>query len=139
MPVCRWKGFLWSFVTVGCVSQASALGWFLESGPPLEAVFLSSAEYSQLKINAGWSQADSQTMIFEVKNPLPGAVFCPAVQLTDKSNKTTTRELRPKLYLPTDSMRRSSASFAEKEKIKHYELVCTCNKPLNGPAICTGQ
>ena len=100
---------LWALVSAG---QASALGSFFESGPPLESVYLNSSEYNQLKINAGWAQEDPQTMMFEVKNPLSGAVFCPAVQLTDKKDKTSTRELRPKLYLPTGSMRRASDTAA---------------------------
>ena len=105
---CLWLS-LWALVSAG---QASALGSFFESGPPLESVYLNSSEYNQLKINAGWAQEDPQTMMFEVKNPLSGAVFCPAVQLTDKKDKTSTRELRPKLYLPTGSMRRASDTAA---------------------------
>ncbi len=133
--MCLWL----SLVALASAGRANALGRFFESGPPLESVYLNSAEYNQLKINSGWAHDDPQTMVFEVKNPLPGAVFCPAVQLTDKKDKTSTRELRPKLYLPTGSMRRASAASAEKEKVKSYVLVCTCNKAVNGPAICTGQ
>ena len=105
----------------------------------MQSVVLTAAEYNQLKINAGWAHGDAQTMFFEVKNPLSGAVFCPAVQFVDKNDKASTKELRPKLYLPTDSQRKASVSPAEKEKIKSYVLVCTCNKPLQGPAICMGS
>jgi hypothetical protein len=124
---------------VACAGPAHALGSLFDASPPTESVYLNSAEYNQLKINAGWAHDDPQTMVFEVKNPLPGAVFCPAVQVTDKKDKTSSRELRPKLYLPTGSMRRASAGSVEKEKIKSYVLVCTCNKAVNGPAVCTGQ
>lgn len=125
--------------TIGLAGQSHAMGWFFEPSTPVQSVVLTPAEYHQLKIQAGWALGDAQTMYFEVKNPLPGAVFCPAVQFTDKGDKVSTKELRPKLYLPTDSMRKASVSPAEKDKIKSYVLVCTCNKPLQGPAICTGS
>jgi len=115
------------------------MGWFFEPTTPVESVMLTAAEYKQLKINAGWALGDAQTMVFEVRNPLPGAVFCPAVQLVDKNDKTSTKELRPKLYLPADSQRKASVSSAEKDKIKSYVLVCSCNKPLQGPASCMGS
>jgi hypothetical protein len=115
------------------------MGWFFEPTTPVESVMLTAAEYKQLKINAGWALGDAQTMVFEVRNPLPGAVFCPVVQLVDKNDKTSTKELRPKLYLPTDSQRKASVSSAEKDKIKSYVLVCSCNKPLQGPASCMGS
>lgn len=114
-------------------------GLVFEPTTPVESVMLTAAEYKQLKINAGWALGDGQTMVFEVRNPLPGAVFCPAIQLIDKNDKTSTKELRPKLYLPTEGMRKASVSPAEKDKIKSYVLVCTCNKPLQGPAICMGS
>jgi hypothetical protein len=100
---------------------------------------LSAAEYKQLKINAGWVAGDAQTMVFEVHNPLPGAVFCPVVQWVDKNDKTSTKELRPKLYLPTDATRKAGVSPLEKDKIKSFVLVCTCNKALQGPAVCRGS
>jgi len=115
------------------------MGWLFEPTTPVQSVMLSAAEYKQLKINAGWALGDAQTMVFEVRNPLPGAIFCPVVQFVDKNDKASTKELRPKLYLPTDGLRKSSVSPAEKDKIKSYVLVCTCNKPLQGPAICVGS
>lgn len=139
MPIKFWSCLVWVACAICSARQALALGWVFESGPPVQSVFLNSVEYNQLKINAGWANDDPQTMMFEVKNPLPGAVFCPAVQFTEKSGKSLTKELRPKLYLPTGSMRRANVSPAEKEKIKSYVLVCTCNKPEQGPAICTGN
>lgn len=123
----------------GLTCHAWAMGWFFEPTTPVESVMLTAAEYKQLKINAGWALGDPQTMVFEVRNPLPGAVFCPVVQFVDKNDKTSTKELRPKLYLPTDSLRKASVSPAEKDKIKSYVLVCTCNKALQGPAICMGS
>ena len=120
-------------------SQAQAMAWFFEPSTPVESVLLTPAEYKQLKINAGWALGDAQTMVFEVRNPLPGAVFCPVVQLVDKNDKTSTKELRPKLYLPTEGLRKASVSPVEKDKIKSYVLVCTCNKALQGPAICRGS
>jgi hypothetical protein len=120
-------------------SQAQAMAWFFEPSTPVESVMLTASEYKQMKIQAGWAQGDANTMMFEVKNPLPGAVFCPAVQFVDKTDKTSTKELRPKLYLPTDGQRKASVSPAEKDKIKSYVLVCSCNKPLQGPAICAGS
>ena len=115
------------------------MGWFFEPTTPVESVMLSAAEYKQLKINAGWVAGDAQTMVFEVHNPLPGAVFCPVVQWVDKNDKTSTKELRPKLYLPTDATRKAGVSSLEKDKIKSYVLVCTCNKALQGPAVCRGS
>ena len=134
-----WFRWISGVCSIGLTCQALAMGWFFEPTIPVESVMLTAAEYKQLKINAGWALGDAQTMVFEVKNPLPGAVFCPAVQFVDKTDKASTKELRPKLYLPTDSQRKASVSPAEKDKIKSYVLVCSCNKPLQGPAICTGS
>ena len=139
MPLSLWFRRFGSACAMGLAVQAHALGWFFEPTTTVQSVVLTSAEYNQLKINAGWAHGDAQTMFFEVKNPLSGAVFCPAVQFVDKNDKASTKELRPKLYLPTDSQRKASVSPAEKEKIKSYVLVCTCNKPLQGPAICMGS
>ena len=132
----RWAGVA---CTLGLSLHVHAMAWFFEPTTPVQSVVLTSAEYNQLKINAGWAHGDAQTMFFEVKNPLSGAVFCPAVQFVDKNDKASTKELRPKLYLPTDSQRKASVSPAEKDKIKNYVLVCTCNKALQGPAICMGS
>ena len=139
MPSSLWFRWISGVCAISLTCQALAMGWFFEPTTPVQSVVLTSAEYNQLKISAGWAQGDAQTMFFEVKNPLPGAVFCPAVQFIDKSDKTSTKELRPKLYLPTDTLRKASVAPAEKDKIKSYTLICTCNKPLQGPAICTGS
>jgi len=139
MHIRLWFRWISGVCAIGLTCQALAMGWFFEPTPPVESVMLTAAEYKQLKIQAGWALGDAQTMVFEVKNPLPGAVFCPAVQFVDKTDKASTKELRPKLYLPTDSQRKASVSPAEKDKIKSYVLVCSCNKPLQGPAICTGS
>jgi len=139
MPCNPWFRSI-SIALVGALSsQALAMAWFFEPTTPVESVMLTAAEYKQLKIQAGWAQGDANTMMFEVKNPLPGAVFCPAVQFVDKADKTSTKALRPKLYLPTEATRKASVSPAEKDKIKSYVLVCTCNKPLQGPALCMGS
>jgi hypothetical protein len=139
MHIRLWFRWISGVCAIGLTCQALAMGWFFEPTPPVESVMLTAAEYKQLKIQAGWTLGDAQTMVFEVKNPLPGAVFCPVVQLVDKNDKASTKELRPKLYLPTDGQRKASVSSAEKDKIKSYVLVCSCNKPLQGPAICTGS
>ena len=139
MHIRLWFRWISGVCAIGLTCQALAMGWFFEPTPPVESVMLTAAEYKQLKIQAGWALGDAQTIVFEVKNPLPGAVFCPVVQLVDKNDKASTKELRPKLYLPTDGQRKASVSSAEKDKIKSYVLVCSCNKPLQGPAICTGS
>ena len=139
MHIRLWFRWISGVCAIGLTCQALAMGWFFEPTPPVESVMLTAAEYKQLKIQAGWALGDAQTMVFEVKNPLPGAVFCPAVQYVDKTDKASTKELRPKLYLPTDSQRKASVSPAEKDKIKSYVLVCSCNKPLQGPASCMGS
>ncbi len=139
MPSSLWFRWISGVCAIGLTCQVLAMGWFFEPTTPVESVMLTAAEYKQLKINAGWALGDAQTMVFEVRNPLPGAVFCPAVQLVDKNDKTSTKELRPKLYLPADSQRKASVSSAEKDKIKSYVLVCSCNKPLQGPASCMGS
>jgi hypothetical protein len=139
MPCNPWFRSI-SIALVGALSsQAQAMAWFFEPSTPVESVLLTPAEYKQLKIQAGWTLGDPQTMVFDVQNPLPGAIFCPVVQFVDKNDKTSTKELRPKLYLPTDGQRKASVSPAEKDKIKSYVLVCSCNKPLQGPAICAGS
>ena len=139
MPSSLWFRWISGVCAISLPCPVQAMGWFFEPTTPVESVMLTAAEYKQLKINAGWALGDGQTMVFEVRNPLPGAVFCPAIQLIDKNDKTSTKELRPKLYLPTEGMRKASVSPAEKDKIKSYVLVCTCNKPLQGPAICMGS
>lgn len=139
MPCSFWLRWISGVCAIGLTCQVQAMGWFFEPTTPVESVMLTAAEYKQLKINAGWALGDAQTMVFEVRNPLPGAIFCPVVQFVDKNDKVSTRELRPKLYLPTDGLRKASVSPAEKDKIKSYVLVCTCNKALQGPAICMGS
>ena len=139
MPSSLWFRWIGSVCAIGLSCHAQAMGWFFEPTTPVESVMLSAAEYKQLKINAGWVAGDAQTMVFEVHNPLPGAVFCPVVQWVDKNDKTSTKELRPKLYLPTDATRKAGVSSLEKDKIKSYVLVCTCNKALQGPAVCRGS
>jgi len=110
MHIRLWFRWISGVCAIGLTCQALAMGWFFEPTPPVESVMLTAAEYKQLKIQAGWALGDAQTMVFEVKNPLPGAVFCPVVQLVDKNDKASTKELRPKLYLPTDGQRKASVS-----------------------------
>jgi hypothetical protein len=139
MPSSLWFRWIGGVCAIGLSCHAQAMGWFFEPTTPVESVMLSAAEYKQLKINAGWVAGDAQTMVFEVHNPLPGAVFCPVVQWVDKNDKTSTKELRPKLYLPTDATRKAGVSSLEKDKINSDVLVCTCNKALQGPAVCRGS
>ena len=139
MPSSLWFRWIGGCCAIGLTCHTQAMGWFFEPTTPVESVLLTAAEYKQLKINAGWALGDTQTMVFEVRNPLPGAVFCPVVQWVDKNDKTSIKELRPKLYLPTDATRKASVSPAEKDKIKSYVLVCSCNKALQGPAVCMGS
>ena len=139
MPSSFWFRWFSVVCAIGLAYPVQAMGWFFEPTTPVQSVMLTAAEYKQLKIQAGWTLGDPQTMVFDVQNPLPGAIFCPVVQFVDKNDKTSTKELRPKLYLPTEGMRKASVSPAEKDKIKSYVLVCTCNKPLQGPAICMGS
>lgn len=67
-------------------------------------------------------------MIFEVENKLTGPVFCIGASFDFKDGKKRHQAFEPKLYIPSNALRRVSIRGIEKKNVKTFNMSCLCMK-----------
>ena len=110
-----------------CGFNASSMG-LLPSGPKLFQSELTPTELKQLNIQSGWSNNEPDLMIFEVENKLTGPVFCIGASFDFKDGKKRHQAFEPKLYIPSNALRRVSIRGIEKKNVKTFNMSCLCMK-----------
>ena len=109
------------------MANVHAMAWF-SSSPPLKQSELSPAELKQLQMQSGWSNEDPRLMLFEINNHLNAPVFCIGASFEFKDGKKRNQGFDPKLYVPANSVRRTSIRGIEKKDVKSYHFSCLCMK-----------
>ena len=108
-------------------TSANAMGLF-SNDPKLKQTELTPAELKQLVIQSGWSNDDPGLMMFEIKNQLSGPIFCIGANFEFKDGKKRVQAFDPKLYIPSQSVRRTAIKGIEKKEVKNFGFSCLCMK-----------
>jgi hypothetical protein len=106
---------------------AHAMGLFSKE-PQLKQTELTPAELKQVVIQSGWSNDDPGLMMFEVKNQLSGPIFCIGANFELKDGKKRVQAFDPKLYIPSNAVRRTAIKGIEKKDVKNFGFSCLCMK-----------
>ena len=119
----------WLIMTVGvlCSPCSHAMGWF-SSRPVLHQTELTPSELKNVAIHSGWSNDDPDLMMFEVKNQLSGPIFCTGANFEFKDGKKRSQSFDPKLYIPSNSIKRTAIKGIEKKHVKAFGFSCLCMK-----------
>ena len=107
--------------------STSASAWNPFSNEEFTDVALSKLELQKVKINAGWSKDDDQTLIFEVSNGLNGPIQCGAANVELNTGKSVAKVFVPKFAIPGQATRNASMPVV-KGTMKAYALTCSCFK-----------
>jgi hypothetical protein len=107
--------------------SSSANAWNPFSSEEFTDVLLSKLELQKVKINAGWSKDDDQTLIFEVSNGLNGPIQCGAANVELNTGKSVAKVFVPKFAIPGQATRNASMPVV-KGTMKAYALTCSCFK-----------
>ena len=119
----------WLIMTVGFLGSpcSHAMGWF-SSRPVLHQTELTPSELKNVAIHSGWSNDDPDLMMFEVKNQLSGPIFCTGANFEFKDGKKRSQSFDPKLYIPSNSIKRTAIKGIEKKHVKAFGFSCLCMK-----------
>jgi hypothetical protein len=109
--------------------SAQTLAWSLfEKSSEYEEVELSSAEWSQVEVAAGWAPGDKDTLLFALKNKLAAPISCAGALVNLNNGKSVKRGLVPRLYVPSAMVKQFSVAGVTKETLKDYSVTCSCTK-----------
>ena len=109
-----------------------ALAWawspFGGTKPEFEEVPLTSAEWSQVQVKAGWATGYPDDLLFEVASQLPGPMACHGVNVQLTSGKKIDKGFNPRLYVPSGSIKQVGVRGVAKGQMKDFTLACGCWK-----------
>ena len=117
-------GLTFGLLLSNCVC---AMGLFSQD-KGLRQTELTPEELKQLVIQSGWSSDDPGLMLFQVKNQLTGPIFCIGANFEFKDGKKGVKAFDPKLYIPSNSVRRTAIKGIEKKDVKNFGFSCLCMK-----------
>lgn len=122
------------FFLASCLSSAlfftkAGFAWNpFTSNNGVEEVQLSAAEMAAMKINAGWSNDDPKTLLFEIHSDNTGPIQCASISVELKDGGHASKSLVPKLFVPPKSSKFVSVPNVMKGTMKSYSVGCTCYK-----------
>jgi len=110
--------------------HALAWGWnpFAAPKPEFEEVPLTSAEWSQVQVKAGWATGYPDDLLFEVASQLPGPMACHGASIQLTSGKKMDKAFSPRLYVPAGSTKQVGVRGVTKGQMKDFNLACGCWK-----------
>jgi hypothetical protein len=110
--------------------HALAWGWspFGGTKSEFEEVPLTSAEWSQVQVKAGWATGYPDDLLFEVASQLPGPMACHGVNVQLTSGKKIDKGFNPRLYVPSGSIKQVGVRGVAKGQMKDFTLACGCWK-----------
>lgn len=110
--------------------HALAWGWspFAASKPEFEEVPLTSAEWSQVQVKAGWATGYPDDLLFEVASQLPGPMACHGASIQLANGKKVDKAFSPRLYVPAGSTKQVGVRGVTKGQMKDFNLACGCWK-----------
>jgi hypothetical protein len=119
--------FFACLASVGVGGPLFAMGW-LSNEPALRQSELTPQELKLLGIRSGWSSDDASLMLFEVSNQNRGPVFCVGAHFEFKDGKKRAQAFDPKLYIPSNAVRKTAIRGIEKKDVKTFGFSCLCMK-----------
>jgi hypothetical protein len=110
--------------------HAGAWGWSPFAGPKtdFEEVPLTSSEWSQVQVKAGWATGYPDDLLFEVSSQLPGPMACHGASIQLTSGKKMDKAFSPRLYVPSGSTKQVGVRGVAKGQMKDFTLACGCWK-----------
>jgi len=115
-----------------------APGWAwspFETKTPYQEIELSSGEWKQIELKAGWAADADTTLLIEATNKLPGPLACHGALVNLQNGNEVKKSFSPYLYIPSGATRQAGVNGVKKGQMKGYTLSCGCWKKV-GDARC---
>jgi len=112
-----------------CLMAAQARAWNpFETKTAFEELELSSAEWRQVDVKAGWAADADTTLLIEASNKLPGPLACHGAVVTLQNGTEVKKSFSPYLYIPPGATRQAGVNGVKKGQMKGFALSCNCWK-----------
>jgi hypothetical protein len=108
-----------------------APGWAwspFETKTPYQEIELSSSEWRQIELKAGWAADADTTLLIEATNKLPGPLACHGALVNLQNGNEVKKSFSPYLYIPPGATRQAGINGVKKGQMKGYTLSCSCWK-----------
>jgi hypothetical protein len=89
---------------------------------------LSSAEWRQIDLKAGWAADADTVLLIEASNKLPGPLACHGALVKLQNGMEVKKSFSPYLYIPSGATRQAGVSGVKKGQMKGFTLSCNCWK-----------
>lgn len=123
----NWVG--WAFCALGCWVVTPIWAWNpFETGPRFKEPELTSAEWRQVDLNAGWARDSDTTLLIEIHNKLPGPLACHGAVVNLQNGTEVKKAFSPYLYVPVGASRQAGVNGVKKGQMKGFALSCNCWK-----------
>ena len=106
-----------------------------ETKTAFEELELSSTEWRQVDLKAGWAADADTTLLIEASNKLPGPLACHGALVTLQNGTEVKKSFSPYLYIPPGATRQAGVNGVKKGQMKGFALSCNCWKKA-GEARC---
>lgn len=116
-----------------------APGWAwnpFETKTPYQEIELSSGEWKQIELKAGWAADSDTTLLIEASNKLPGPLACHGALVTLQNGTEVKKAFSPYLYIPPSATRQAGVNGVKKGQMKGFSLSCNCWKKA-GESRCS--
>ena len=115
-------------VTV-CLLATQSWAWNpFETKPAYQELELSSAEWRQVDVKAGWAADSDTTLLIEASNKLPGPLACHGALVSLNNGTEVKKSFSPYLYIPPGATRQAGVGGVKKGQMKGFALSCNCWK-----------
>ena len=119
-----------------CLLATQSWAWNpFEAKTPYQEMELSSAEWRQVDLKAGWAADADTILLIEASNKLPGPLACHGAVVTLQNGTEVKKSFSPYLYIPPGATRQAGVSGVKKGLMKGFALSCNCWKKA-GEAKC---
>ena len=119
-----------------CLLATQSWAWNpFEAKTPYQEMELTSAEWRQVDLKAGWATDADTILLIEASNKLPGPLACHGALVSLNNGTEVKKSFSPYLYIPPGATRQAGVSGVKKGQMKGFALSCNCWKKA-GEAKC---
>lgn len=112
-----------------CLLASQSWAWNpFETKPAYQELELSSAEWRQVDVKAGWAADSDTTLLIEASNKLPGPLACHGALVSLNNGTEVKKSFSPYLYIPPGATRQAGVGGVKKGQMKGFALSCNCWK-----------
>jgi hypothetical protein len=112
-----------------CLLATQSWAWNpFEAKSAYQEMELSSTEWRQIDVKAGWAADDNTTLLIEASNKLPGPLACHGALVNLQNGTEVKKSFSPYLYIPPGNTRQAGVSGIKKGQMKGFTLSCNCWK-----------